>query len=305
MASTSSQGTSAAVITQRGFVTLPDVKNVNIYYELHNPVHARTTNQMPVVLLSNSLAANTALWKHVVDSFSAEYTILTYDHRFHGKSPLPDTGVGSYDFEQGHDIADLAADVIALLDALKVQKVHAAVGLSIGAAVVLVAGASNPGRFDQILVVGTKAEASPGDDASHDARIDLAKAQGMSAMNEQSLKRWFGEGWIAKNPDTAAFVKDEVLAGTPVEGFIASVQALKRLNLWASVDKISQEGHGDKFLFVVGEDDAPVVVRDTKALAERAGSAFVEVGNSGHIVSVQNPEALERLIRERLGRHLS
>ncbi|KAL6249702.1 hypothetical protein RBB50_003557 [Rhinocladiella similis] len=303
MASSSSNGPASAV-SQRGFVALPNLKIVKIYYELHQPVQPQIGNQVPVVLLSNSLAANTALWKHFVDTLAADYTILTYDHRFHGKSPLPDTGA-TYDFDQGHDIADLASDVIALLDALNIQKVHVAVGLSIGAAVVLAAASSNPERFDHVFVVGTKAEAFPGDDASHNARIKLARAQGMAAMNAQSLTRWFGEAWVAKNPEKAAFVKDEVLAGTSVEGFVASVQALRRLNLWACADKISKNGEGEKFMFVVGEHDAPPVVKDSKALAKRAGSAFIQVRNSGHIVSVQNPEALEALIRQRLGRNLS
>lgn len=288
---------------QTGLIALPNLDDVKIYYELHRPAQIQGDNEAPIVLLSNSLVANTALWKHVVDALASDYTILTYDHRFHGRSPLPDARA-AYDFDQGHDIADLASDLITLLDTLNIRKVHVAVGLSIGAAVVLVAASSNPERFDNVFVVGTKAQASAGDEASHSARIQLAKDQGMSAMNIQSLTRWFGEAWMVANPEKAAFVRNEVLAGTTVEGFVASVQALRRLNLWDSVDKISPD-HREKFLFVVGENDAPAVVKDSKALAERAGSEFLEIRNSGHIVSIQNPRALEALVREKLGHNPS
>lgn len=287
-------------VKRTGFIALGSVDNkVSIYYEFTQPANSDPDSPPPVILLSNSLAASSALWEHFVETFSSQYAILTYDPRFHGRSPLP-SPLPSYDYRQGHDISDLASDVIALLDALGIPRVYAAVGLSIGGAVVLAAGALFPSRIERVFVVGTKASASPGDDAAHDARIRRATEEGMSAMNEDSLARWFGRDWLTQNPDTAAFVRDTVLRGTTVEGFAASVAALRRLDLWGYADRIAQRVEGDKFVFVVGADDAPPVVADSKALAERAGSEFVAVRDAGHIVNIQQAREFEELVRTRL-----
>lgn len=302
MASNKSADTPAARNKKSGFITLAADRRIRIFYELFEPAHRSVDNPAPVILLSNSLAATTALWEHFVASFSSQYAILTYDSRFHGRSPLPDPPA-SYDYARGHVIEDLASDVIELLDALQISKVYAAIGLSIGGSVVLTAGALYPQRFEKVFVVGTKAGPSPGDDASHEARVQLAREQGMSAMNEQSLVRWFGAAWLARNPDLATTVSSKVLAGTSLEGFIASIQALRRLNLWKYADRIREDGRGSAFAFVVGADDGVAVVNDTKALAERAGDAAecVVIANAGHIVNLQKPEEFEDMVRARLG----
>lgn len=151
-------------------------------------------------------------------------------------------------------------------------------------------------------MVGTKAEPAPGDVAAHDERIKLANEQGLSVVNDNNLIRWFGDAWLAQNPAFARAFKEKVLFDTPVPGFIASVQALKRMDLWGYADIIKRNGQGSKFIFVVGEADAASLVADSKALAERAGpgAEFVTIKDAGHIVNVQRSAEFEELVRSRV-----
>jgi pimeloyl-ACP methyl ester carboxylesterase len=77
----------------------------------------------PVVMLSNSLASNLAMWDRQVPALTAVgYRVLRYDSRGHGQSAVP---VGPYTMDQ------LTADAVALQDAFGLEKVHFC-GLSMG-----------------------------------------------------------------------------------------------------------------------------------------------------------------------------
>lgn len=69
----------------------------------------------PVVTLSHSLAANVTMWDPQLAALTARWRVLRYDTRGHGGSDVP---AGAYSLEQ------LAADALALLTALGVEKSH-------------------------------------------------------------------------------------------------------------------------------------------------------------------------------------
>ena len=70
----------------------------------------------PWIMLSNSLASNLTMWDRQVPAlFAAGFRVLRYDTRGHGASQVPP---GPYTVEM------LANDALALLDALKLERVH-------------------------------------------------------------------------------------------------------------------------------------------------------------------------------------
>jgi pimeloyl-ACP methyl ester carboxylesterase len=73
--------------TSSGLVPLPSDPSVSIYYSVDGP----SDGSKPIIALSNSLAATTHLWDDFVATFRDEYTIVRYDARFHGNSPLSKT----------------------------------------------------------------------------------------------------------------------------------------------------------------------------------------------------------------------
>jgi pimeloyl-ACP methyl ester carboxylesterase len=274
-----------------GWVPLPFDPTISLYYT----VDGTLDGTRPVIALSNSLAATTELWADFVTTWRDSYTIVRYDARFHGKSTLPTDP--KYDYSS-ITIEDLAEDLRAVLDHLHIAKLHALIGLSIGAAVALVFGSTWPNRVERVLVVGTKAATDDAVNAVFDQRIALVRDQGPALLASQSVKRWFPGAWIEKNPEKAKAVEDMV-AHQKLETYLASVAALQKLGLLPRARKIGQAGIGGRFLFVAGENDG-TIPSESKQLAELAGSEIVIIPDTGHIVHVESPEVFDEIVRKAL-----
>src|SRR4030042_495025 len=82
---------------------------IEINYELSGKKDA------PVVVLSHSLCSSLIMWNPQMNVLEPDFQILRYDIRAHGDSEATE---GSYTLEL------LGDDVIGLLDALGINKVH-------------------------------------------------------------------------------------------------------------------------------------------------------------------------------------
>lgn len=275
--------------TTTGLVKVSATPDIQIFYSVDGPLDG----SKPIILLSNSLAADIHLWDEFVGAFSSNYTILRYDARFHGQSPLSTSA--DFDYFAGHSIEDLASDIIKLLDDLGIKHLRALIGLSIGAAVGLVFGAKYPDRVDHVLVVGTKAQSTPEANANHDVRIAYGRKYGPLPLGQQSISRWFKDDWIKENPEKIAKL-ESIVGKQSIEGFEASIAALKNLDLWPYAEDIGKKGDGGRFVFVAGEWDS-TIPEESRQLAEKSGSKVAIIAKSGHIVNLQQPEAFHQVVR--------
>lgn len=276
--------------TASGFVQVSETPNVQIYYCVDGPLDGKR----PILLFSNSLAASTHLWDESIDSLGAEYTIIRYDARFHGKSPP--SSDASFDYSIGHSIEDLADDVLKILDHLKVAKIHALIGLSIGAAVGLIFGAKHPERVDRVIVIGTRATSNPESNANHAARIKYGRENGSLALGRQSIARWFEPEFFATYPERIAHA-EEVYCKQSIDGYEASICALRVMDLFPWAEDVGKRGDGARFVFVAGELDG-TVPSESKELADRAGgSEVIIVPGSGHITNIQLPNEFHSLLK--------
>ena len=101
--------------------------------------------EAPVVLLLHGLGSCGEDWGLQVPALRADYSLLLPDLRGQGRTPMP---------PGWPTIADLAADVSALLDELGLDSVHL-VGLSLGGAVALQLAAVDPRRVRSLTAVNT------------------------------------------------------------------------------------------------------------------------------------------------------
>ncbi|RYE50422.1 MAG: alpha/beta fold hydrolase, partial [Hyphomicrobiales bacterium] len=69
----------------------------------------------PAILFAHSIGCDHRLWDHQAQALSDRFRIVRYDARGHGASDAPD---GDYTIET------LAADALAILDALAIHRVH-------------------------------------------------------------------------------------------------------------------------------------------------------------------------------------
>jgi 3-oxoadipate enol-lactonase len=228
----------------------------------------------PWLIFSNSLATNVSMWDHQARVLSARYQVLRYDQRGHGKTEAPE---GRYAF------ATLLTDVIALMDTLEIRRANFC-GLSLGGATALGLAEQHPDRIERAIVCDSPCASTPASAKQWEERIAVAKANGMEALVEPTLQRWFPPEVYAGNPPAVAKVR-EMVKSTPVNGFVGCCAALGDHNFRSAVASVSRP-----VLFMVGEKDPPnAAMREMNK--ELAGSQFVEIAGAGHISNMEQPDA--------------
>src|SRR5438132_3779755 len=156
----------------------------------------------PLLVLSNSLGTNLSLWDPQMDAFAARFRVLRYDSRGHGQSAAPP---GPY------RIADLGQDLVALLDALGLDRVRFC-GLSKGGMVGMWLATNAPERVERVVLCNTSAHLGPPE--LWNKRIEVVRASGMEAIAPQVIERWFTREFRERAPESVEKVR-RVLLATP------------------------------------------------------------------------------------------
>ena len=235
----------------------------------------------PWIVFSNSLATSLAMWDDQAAALKGSYRVLRYDQRGHGGSDAP---AGRYAFDT------LLADALALLDALHIEKAHFA-GLSMGGATALGLAERHPERFERIIVCDSPCQSTPQSAQQWEERIAVAQKQGIEALVEPTVSRWFPPETVAKNPPHLDKVR-AMFRATPVNGFIGCAAALADHDYATAIAAVKQP-----VLFLVGEKDAPAPAM-RKLHQKLPGSRYVELPGAGHISNMDRPAEFNRAIGE-------
>jgi 3-oxoadipate enol-lactonase len=246
---------------------------------IHYRVEGRTG--APWVTLCNSLAANLRMWDFQAAALTGRYRVLRYDRRGHGES-----SAGGRDFR----IERLARDVLALWDHLGIVRSHY-VGCSIGGMTGLALARDHADRLGRFVCADARADAPPGTAAIWDERVKQARDQGMAAMVEPTLARWFTAGFRLWNPPVLDIVR-EMIAATSLDGYEGCARAVVHLDLAASLNRLAVPT-----LFVVGAEDASTTPAVARAMhASAPGSAYREIAYGAHLCNLEQPDAFNRLM---------
>ena len=238
----------------------------------------------PWLVLSNSLATNLAMWDGQARELGRAFRVLRYDQRGHGTTEAP---AGRYAFEL------LIADALALMDALAIKRAHFG-GLSMGGATALGLAQKHPDRLDRVIVCDSPCQSTPTSSQQWEERIVVAQKQGMEALVEPTLARWFPPEAIKANPPHLDKVR-QMIRTTPVNGFIGCAAALADHNYAAAVATVTRP-----VLFMVGEKDAAAAPM-RKLNEALPGSRYAELPGAGHISNLDQPEAFTRAVKDFLG----
>ncbi len=109
--------------------------------DLHQGV--RRVGQGPPLLLLHGLTNTWRVWRPYLNSLAAAHELIVPDLRGHGDTPNPAPTLSA---------PQVAADMFALLDALKIDRIPV-VGYSFGGHVALRMAAMHPARVDAIVVI--------------------------------------------------------------------------------------------------------------------------------------------------------
>lgn len=242
----------------------------------------------PWVVLSHSLACDHTMWDEQTALLESNYRVLRFDTRGHGRSSAPQ---GPYTLEL------LADDLKALLRALRIERPHF-VGLSMGGMIGQTLAARDPEVFRTITLCDTTSFYPPGTAAVWQERIRVARANGMAALVESTLARWFTADFRRDHPAVMQRFS-ALISRTPVEGYAGCSQALVQINVTAALKKLAMPG-----LVIVGEHDPGTPVAMARVIVENLpGSRLEVIPGAAHISNVEQPQAFNRVLIDFLKRN--
>ena len=160
----------------------------------------------PWLVFCNSLGADLTMWDAQAAGLRDRFRILRYDRRGHGGSGAP---AGPYAMD------DLGSDVLALMDALEIDRAHFC-GLSIGGLTGQWLALNAPERFDRVALCATAARI--GSAESWRDRIEAVRVNGLASMTGATRERWFSPEFAARNPAAVDAILGR-FAATDAEGY--------------------------------------------------------------------------------------
>jgi 3-oxoadipate enol-lactonase len=235
---------------------------------------------LPALVLSNSLGTTHAMWDAQIAALTENFRVLRYDSRGHGQS---DVSPGPY------DIALLARDVLALLDALELERVKFC-GLSIGGMVGIWLGANAPRRVEQLVLSNTSAYI--GSPELWNSRIEAVRKSGMQALADTVIERWLTPRFRESSPDTVRRIRD-MLLGTPPEGYAACAAAVRDMDQRHLLTKVVAPT-----LVICGVQDPATPPEHGRFIAERIRGARITELDASHLSNVEAAPAYNRTLLE-------
>jgi 3-oxoadipate enol-lactonase len=233
----------------------------------------------PPVVLSNSLGSTPAMWDPQFPALAERFRVVRYDHRGHGRSPVPPAP---------YELADLGADVIALLDRLGLERVRWC-GLSLGGMVGMWMAINAPERIDRLVLCCTSARLGPAEMWAD--RAATVRARGVEAVADAGIQRWLSPGFIEREPEIAAETR-AMLAATPAEGYAACCGVIERM------DQVPELGAIRAATLVIAAEDDPATPPEHGALIASTvpGAQLAVVKDARHLATIEQPAAMTELI---------
>jgi 3-oxoadipate enol-lactonase len=235
----------------------------------------------PVVVLGPSLGTDLGLFDAQAHDLADRYRVIRYDLRGHGGSPVVP---GPY------SVADLADDVVKLLDGLGVDR-FAYAGVSLGGAIGLQLAVTVPDRVERLIVMASAARFP--DPPSWKARADRVRAEGTDFLVPSRIGAWVTPGFAESHPEETERLL-EMLRSTSREGYAACCETIEAFDVRDQLPTITAPT-----LVIAGADD-PATAPDTVRLIADGipGARFVVVPGASHLVSAEQPEQVTAEIRQ-------
>ena len=257
-----------------------EVDGANIHYLIEGAQNA------PWVTFSHSIAADHGFWDGQAKALAARFRVLMYDTRGHGRSSVGDAP---------YSLDLLAGDVIALWDRLGIERSHF-VGLSLGGMTGIMLALNHPSRVDRLVTANARTETNADFKTLWDQRIELVDRDGMAAIAEASIPRWFTGDFIAREPQQVNRVR-AVIEACPAEGFIGAARAIRDIDIHSRLGALACPT-----LFIAGAEDGACPADDIRA-DHRAvvGSRYLELSPAAHISNLEQPRAFNEALLDFLG----
>lgn len=235
--------------------------------------------EKPALLLLNSIGTDMGLWDAVAPLLTPQFRVLRMDARGHGASDAPG---GDYSLDL------LAADALAVMDAAGIETA-AVCGLSLGGMIAMTLALNAPVRVSALICACTSAQM---DADIWRARIDTVRAQGIAAIAEAALQRFFAPDFAVTHPDVVATTRASLLAMS-AEGYAGCAAAIRDMNL---IDRLAAITAPTLVLSGSKDISTPSEGHGDRIAAAIPGAQTVSL-SAAHLASLEAPAAFAGSVR--------
>jgi 3-oxoadipate enol-lactonase len=227
----------------------------------------------PPLLMMHSIGCDLTLWDAQAEALGQDFRVIRYDSRGHGGSEAP---TGDYTVEQ------LGLDALSVLDSCGERTAYLC-GLSLGGITATFLALTAPERVRGMLIANTGIRIGTAE--AWQGRADMALRQGMAAMADTAMSRFFSEPFRAAKPETVNRFRS-VLANTPPQGYAGCCAVLRDADFAGSVHKIAVPT-----IVIGGAMDIPTPLSGARELADAIPGARLVTLDAGHLSNVEQPAA--------------
>jgi len=239
------------------------------------------------ILFVNSLGCDLSMWDAQAGALAGRFRIIRFDARGHGASDAPD---GDYTLDR------LGRDALAVLDAAGVGKEGAGrahiCGLSLGGVTAQWLAIHAPAHVNRLILANTAARVGTAE--SWQARLDTVKSQGMTAIADAVMGRFFCDAFRAAHPAIVETFR-HILLRTAPQGYAGCCAALRDADLSHAPGKITAPT-----LVIGGRLDASTPPAQAEALANGIKGARLTLLDTAHLSNIEQTAAFTAAVIKHL-----
>ncbi len=231
------------------------------------------TPNSPVLVFSNSLGSEMMMWDELIPYLLPYFRVFRYD--------APD---GEF---QAKTIDDLGKYLLNLLDAHEIKQFYFC-GLSMGGLIGQWLGINHPERLKKLIISNTGAKI--GNDERWNGRIETIKKDGMQAIVDDTMERWFTENFRKNNPQRVAETHAMFLRSN-LEGYTNCCAAIRDADFREKLPNISTET-----LVITGDEDPVTNVEQAEFLVKNIPNATLKILPARHLSATELPQEFAEIV---------
>ncbi len=244
-------------------------------------LHVAEDGRGDAVVLVHAIGCDLGMWDDVAPMLATHFRVIRVDARGHGASPVP---------PRPYSLGELAGDVVAVLDRLRIERAHW-VGLSMGGMVGQAFALAHGDRLGRLVLANTTSSYGADGRQMWEARAKAVEEGGMAAITELAMTRYFSDEFRARQPGAVDRIRRRFLATDP-RGYIGCCDAIRDLDFTSRLAAIKA-----RTLAIAGGKDVGTPPAMSEAMAaEIRGARMAVIAGAAHLSAVENPDAFATLV---------
>lgn len=249
-----------------------------MYYEIHD----EGEQYKETVILSSGLGGSHGYWHYQLDGLKSRFRVIVYDHLGTGKSPA--------EIPQGYSIADMADEVVELLDKTDTECVHF-IGHALGGLVGLQLAIDFPERINSLLLINAWDKTDEHTKLCFKIRKSLLRNSGVEMFFKAQPLFLYPAEWIKRNAALLKEESDKVLSSPFNESnLLRRIGAVENFDVSERIEAVVCP-----VVVIASRDDLLVPYSCSEQLHSKlSDSSLYLLDSGGHACNVSDPDTFNR-----------